>query len=357
MLNDTLRVRVADADALTPQIRRLRLVPAEGGLLPGFEAGAHVQVKVQVPESNAANVQATDESTRGELALHDAPATESRGPVAHAWRSYSLIRLDPDAKAAQPVADYVIAVRLEDDGRGGSRFMHERVRVGDVLALRPPVNHFALAPLPEVILLAGGIGITPIASMAAELVARGRPFSLHYSGRSLVQLALVDELRALAGERLHLHADDDPATRLSIDALLASATPAQPIYVCGPAGLIDATLRTAQARGWAMRDLHFERFAEAPPQAGDQAFEAELKSSGRVIMVPADKSLLDALGEAGIDLMHDCRAGYCGLCSTGVCSGEIEHRDTYLSEADKAAGRLMQVCVSRARAGRLVLDL
>jgi vanillate O-demethylase ferredoxin subunit len=324
---DTLRVRVAAAEPLTPQIRRFRLVAEEGGLLPPFDAGAHVQVSV------------TGAAAGG------------------AWRSYSLIRLDPQADPLQPVAEYVIAVRLEDEGRGGSCFMHRQVHVGDVLTLRPPVNHFPLAPPPEVILLAGGIGITPILSMATALIAQGRPFALHYSGRSLGQLAFVDELRALAGERLHLHADDDPATRLSVDALLGAASTAQPIYVCGPAGLIDATLRVAQALGWAASAVHFERFAEVAPLDGDQAFEVALRSSGRVIQVPADKSVLDALTQAGVDVMHDCRSGFCGLCSTGVCSGDIDHRDSYLSDADKAGGRLMQVCVSRARSGRLVLDL
>ena len=328
MPTDTLSVRVSAADALTPQIRRFRLVAADGGLLPAFDAGAHVQVAVAVPAGAAA-----------------------------AWRSYSLIRLDPDADPSAPAAEYMISVRLEDDGRGGSRFMHEQVKVGDVLSLRPPSNHFPLAAPPEVILLAGGIGITPILSMATALIAQRRPFVLHYSGRSLAQLVFADELRVLVGERLRLHADDDPATRLSIETLLNAATPDQPIYVCGPAGLIDATLRVAQALGWAAGDVHFERFTEAAPLAGDQAFDVQLKSSGRVIPVAADKSVLDALAAAGVDVMHDCRSGYCGLCSTGVCSGEIDHRDTYLSDADKAGGRVMQVCVSRAKAGRLVLDL
>ena len=218
MLTDTLSVRVRAADALTPQIRRFRLVAADGGLLPAFDAGAHVQVSV-------AGV----------------------AGAATAWRSYSLIRLDPNADPSMPVAEYMISVRLEDDGRGGSRYMHEHVKVGDVLSLRPPSNHFPLAAPPEVILLAGGIGITPILSMATALLVQRRPFALHYSGRSLAQLAFVDELQALVGARLHLHADDDPATRLSIDTLLNAASPAQPIYVCGPAGLIDATLRVAQA--------------------------------------------------------------------------------------------------------------
>ncbi|HUG25956.1 flavin reductase family protein, partial [Piscinibacter sp.] len=192
-------------------------------------------------------------------------------------------------------------------------------------------------------------------SMASALLSQGRPFRLHYCGRSRAQLAFVDELRSLLGELLHLHTDDD-ASKLSIEGLLSAADRQQPIYVCGPAGMIDATLQIAERLGWPRSALHYELFAEAQPLAGDQPFEVELKSSGRVLTVPADRSLLDTLNDAGADVMHDCRSGYCGLCSTQVCSGDIEHRDTYLSDADKAGGRVMQVCVSRAK-GRLVLDI
>jgi ferredoxin len=188
-------------------------------------------------------------------------------------------------------------------------------------------------------------------------MAQGRAFALHYSGRSRAQLAFVDELQSLLGPRLHVHADDEPASKLSIEALLTAADPQQPIYVCGPAGMIDATLQIAERLGWPKSALHYELFSEAQPLAGDQPFEVEIRSSGRVLTVPADRSVLDTLNDAGADVMYDCRSGYCGLCSTRVCSGDIEHRDTYLSDAEKASGHVMQVCVSRARSGRLVLDL
>lgn len=327
--DDTLQLRVASVEALTPHIKTFRLVASDGSALPGYAPGAHVQVHV--------------------------PAAPGKRDSAQ-WRSYSLIHFDTGSNPARGVAEYRIAVRREDDGRGGSRFMHEELRRGDPIVVRRPVNHFALAEPPEVILIAGGIGITPMISMATALLARGRAFALHYSGRSRAQLAFVAELEALLGDRLQLHADDEPS-RLSIEALLSQADPQQPIYVCGPAGMIDATLQIAGRLGWPKSAVHCELFSEVQPLAGDQPFEVELKSTGRVISVPADQSLLDALNEAGADVMHDCRSGYCGLCSTRVCSGDIEHRDTYLSEADKASGRVMQVCVSRARSARLVLDL
>jgi ferredoxin-NADP reductase len=327
---DTLSLRVASVEALTPHIKTFRLVAADDSALPGYTPGAHVQVHV--------------------------PAAPGKRDSAQ-WRSYSLVHFDRDAGTARGVPEYRIAVRREDDGGGGSRFMHEELQRGDMLTVRAPVNHFALAEPPEVILLAGGIGITPMISMATALLAQGRAFALHYSGRSRAQLAFVDELQALLGARLHVHADDEPASKLSIEALLAAADQQQPIYVCGPAGMIDATLQIAERLGWPKSALHYELFSEAQPLAGDQPFEVEIKSSGHVISVPAHRSLLDALNDVGADVMYDCRSGYCGLCSTRVCSGEIEHRDTCLSDADKASGRVMQVCVSRARGGRLVLDL
>jgi vanillate O-demethylase ferredoxin subunit len=322
-----LTLRVAAVDTLTPLIRLFTLEAADGGLLPGYEPGAHIQVEI--------------------------PSGATGAPQ---WRSYSLVNLEPSVNPRAGVPAYRLGIRREDDGRGGSRHMHA-LEVGQTLNVRAPANHFPLCAPARVLLIAGGIGITPIASMAAELAAQQRDFELHFSGRTRDSLPFVDELRELAGQRLVLWADDDPNVRLSVEALLDHAQVNQPIYVCGPAGLIDAVLGAARKRGWHPCDLHYELFTEAAPQDGDAAFEVELKQSGKRLTVPADRSLLDTLIENGADVMYDCRAGYCGLCSTRVCSGEIEHRDTYLSDADKKSGKVMQVCVSRCTSGRLVLDL
>ncbi|MEX3937154.1 2Fe-2S iron-sulfur cluster-binding protein [Paraburkholderia phymatum] len=325
-----LTLRVAAIDAPTSLIKTFTLEAADGALLPGFEPGAHLQVEI--------------------------PSATGGGGGAPQWRSYSLIHMDTRADPRDGVRAYRLGIRREDGGRGGSRHMHA-LEAGATLNVRAPVNHVPLAAPPRVLLIAGGIGITPIVSMAASLVAQRRDYELHFSARTRDALPFVDELRALAGERLVLHADDDPVTRLSVDALLDDAQVNQPIYVCGPAGMIDAVLDAARKRGWHECDLHYELFSEAAPQEGDAAFEVELRSSGERLTVPADKSLLDTLIEHGADVMYDCRSGYCGLCSTRVCSGDIEHRDTYLSDADKAGGKVMQVCVSRCKGGRLVLDI
>ncbi|MGF6756588.1 PDR/VanB family oxidoreductase [Paraburkholderia sp. GAS42] len=322
-----LTLRVAAVDTLTPLIRSFTLDAADGVLLPGYEPGAHIQV--EIPFS---------------------------GVGAPQWRSYSLINLDPSVDPRAGVPAYRLGIRREDEGRGGSRHMHA-LEVGQTLNARAPANHFPLAAPAPVLLIAGGIGITPIASMAAELAAQQRDFELHFSGRTRDSLPFVDELRALAGKRLVLWSDDDPNARLSVDALLENAQVNQPIYVCGPAGMVNAVLAVARKRGWHECDLHYELFTETASQEGDVAFEVELKQSGTRLTVPADRSLLDTLIENGVDVMYDCRAGYCGLCSTRVCGGEINHRDTYLSDADKTSGKVMQVCVSRCTSGRLVLDL
>ena len=327
MLAPTLKLRVASVDAPTSLIKCFTLEAEDGALLPGYEPGAHIQVEI--------------------------PAAD--GGVAQ-WRSYSLINTDPQIDTRAGVRAYRLGIRREDEGRGGSRFMHT-LQAGATLTVRAPVSHFPLAAPPSVILIAGGIGITPMAAMAAELSALKRDYSLHFSGRTRDALPFVEELRAFAGERLVLHADDDSATRLSIDALLDGAQVNQPIYVCGPAGMIDAVLAAARERGWHDCDLHYELFSEAAPLEGDTPFEIELKSSGKVLTVPADKSVLDTLLDNGVDIMYDCRAGYCGLCSTQVCGGEIDHRDTYLSDGARAAGNVMQVCISRCKSERLVLDL
>ncbi len=326
----TLPLKVAEARTLNPLIRLLRLEHADGAPLPGWTPGAHIQVQVRLPDGQ------TD------------------------WRHYSLIDLEGVAGTPgfAPMA-YTIAVRREESGRGGSRFMHEGVRPGDRLAVQPPRNDF---PLEEgsarAVLLAGGIGITPLASMAARCRAQGRSAALHYAGRTRPLLAFADELQALLGADLRLHADDEAGGQgFDIDALLDGMAAGEPLYVCGPKPLLDAVLAAAQARGWAPGRVHFELFSAPAVEAGDQPFEVELAQSGRRFMVPADQTLLDCLIEHGCDPLYDCKRGECGVCAVPVIAGELDHRDYVLSQAEKDGGQVMQICISRAKGPRLVLDL
>jgi ferredoxin-NADP reductase len=323
-----LSLRVAEARTLNPLIRLLRLVAADGGALPGFTAGSHLRVQTTLPDGS------TD------------------------WRHYSLIHFSTEPGATAAPREYVIAVRREDEGRGGSRFMHERVQVGDVLTIEPPKNEFPLRALDSrAVLIAGGIGITPIISMAAQRVAEGRPVRLHYAGRSRSLMAFLPELQALLGDDLKLHADDEAGAPLDVDALLDACGPDDQLYVCGPKVMLDTVLAKTQARGWTHERVHFELFTTPVVEAGDRPIEVVLAQSGKALTVPANQTILDCLIEHGCDPLFDCKRGECGVCSTAVIEGEVDHRDYFLSDAEKASNKVMQICISRAKGARLVLDL
>lgn len=320
----TLALRVVEARDLNPLIRLLRLRADDGAALPGFEPGAHVRVQVQLPEGG------------------------------QDWRHYSLVTLQPGADLRAP-DEYVIAVRREDSGRGGSRFMHG-VQAGDLLTVEAPKNDFPLGR-GRAVLVAGGIGVTPLASMAMQCRASGQPVRMHYAGRSRALLAFLPELQDLLREDLRVHADDEAGAPLDVAALLDACAWDDTLYVCGPQPLLDAVLAGAQARGWPRERVHFELFSAPPASETEPGYEVLLAQSGRTLQVAPGQSLLDCLDQAGCDPMFDCRRGECGVCSVAVLEGEIEHRDYFLSDAEKASGKVMQICVSRARGPRLVLDL
>ena len=324
----TLQLRVAEAHQLNPLIRQFRLRADDGRALPGFSAGAHIRVQVQLPDG------------------------------ARDWRNYSLINFATERNATVAPTEYVIAVRKEDEGRGGSRFMHERLQPGDEVTIELPKNDFPLHTGPGgTVLLAGGIGITPLASMAARRRAEGERVRLHYAGRSRDLMAFLPELQALLADDLRVHADAEAGGPLDIDAVLDAVPPGDRLYVCGPKVMLDAVLARTQARGWEHDRVHFELFTEAVVEEGDQPFEVELAQSGQRFTVPANQSILDCLIEHGCDPMFDCKRGECGVCTTPVLEGEIDHRDYVLSAREKAEGNVMQICISRAKGPRLVLDI
>lgn len=325
----TLTLRVTEARELNPLIRLLRLRADDGRALPGFAAGAHIRVQVSLPEGKSD------------------------------WRHYSLINFATARNATNAPAEYVIAVRKEAEGRGGSRFMHDGVKEGDTLVIEPPKNDFALHTGPGgTVLVAGGIGVTPLATMAARRRAEEAPVRMHYAGRSRALMAFVPELEALLGDDLRVHADAEAGASLNIDALLDDVPEGDRLYVCGPKVMLDAVLERTQARGWEHDRVHFELFTEVVAEEGDEAFEVELAQSGQRYTVPADQSILDCLVEHGCDPMFDCKRGECGVCAVPVMSGEIDHRDYVLTAREKAEGTVIQICISRAAKGsRLVLDM
>jgi len=263
-------------------------------------------------------------------------------------RQYSLCG-DP----AQP-GRYAIAVKREREGRGGSASLHEGIEEGSALAFSGPRNLFPLAPRGSSLLIAGGIGVTPIYAMAQALAASGRPWEMHYCARSRQHAAFFEELAALPGGALHTWFGEMPL--LDARPLLRQVRADTDVYCCGPAPLMQA-VKEAGAH-WPAGRLHFEYFA-APSIAWppNRPFEVELARSRKVLQVPRERSILQVLRANGVEVASACEEGVCGTCEVRVLEGEPEHRDMLLGDAEKAAGRSMMTCVSRARSPRLVLDL
>ncbi|MCB1886007.1 MAG: pyridoxamine 5'-phosphate oxidase family protein [Rhodocyclaceae bacterium] len=251
---------------------------------------------------------------------------------------------------------YEIAVLREADGRGGSRAMHDTVALGSVLHCQPPANHFPLhADKRPAVLIAGGVGITPLKAMAQTLLARGAPFHLHYAGRSRAEMAFADRLERALGAALTLYPADE-GRRLDIVAVLRAAPADALIYLCGPERLIDAARDAAAFLGIDAARLRIERFA-AVPACDDRPVRLTLARSGRRVDVPATRSLLDGLLEAGVAVPSSCRAGVCRTCAVRVLDGAPDHRDTVLSADERDTRGLMCPCVSRALGPTLTLDL
>lgn len=265
-------------------------------------------------------------------------------------RQYSLCGDPSDARRWQ------VAVLHEPSGRGGSAHVHDRLDVGSAVQVRGPRNHFLLVEAPRYIFIAGGIGITPLLAMIAAAQAAGADWVLHYGGRSRASMAFLAELEALYGTRVALRTMDVDGP-LDLDAALGSARADTLVYCCGPEGLLAAVEQ--RCASWPAASLHVERFAARPldPNAVDRPFEVQLATTGVQLTVPADRTLLEVVREAGVVVPSSCEEGTCGTCETVVLAGRPDHRDALLTEAEKLANETMMLCVSRSLDGRLVLDL
>jgi len=317
----TLNVRVARKSVEAVDICTFELVDVNGAALPAFSAGSHIDV--QLP-----------------------------GGIT---RQYSLCN-DP-AESHR----YLIGVLRDPGTRGGSKAMHEAVNEGDVLQISPPKNHFPLAhEAKRSVLLAGGIGITPILCMAERLAIAGAAFEMHYCTRAKERTAFVDRIASSRfASHVQFHFDDgDAAQKLDIAALVATPRAEVHLYVCGPKGFMDAVLGAARAAGWPESQLHYEFFsAEVVKSASDASFQVKLASSGRIIVVPPDKTVVQALAEAGVEVVTSCEQGVCGTCLTRVLEGEPDHKDLYLTPEEQAANDQFTPCCSRSKSAMLVLDL
>lgn len=320
-MNDaqTLAVEVTAIEQVTPLIKHFTLASADGGALPAFSGGSHIIVVM-----------------RGALRMHRNP--------------YSLL------SSPHQLDTYEIGVRRMEESRGGSHFMHDKVQVGSRLEIAHPVNLFGLDKIARKhVLIAGGIGITPFLAQLEDLHGAPVPYELHYSVRSPEHAAFLNRLREREGDQVRMYYDSE-SQAVDFDGLLSDQPLGTHVYVCGPAGLINRVVTTAKSCGWPDSHIHWEQFS-APPVG--EAFEVFLARTKLKIHVPPDQSLLESIEAAGVEVPYLCRGGVCGFCQTRVLEleGELLHNDHFLSDSDKAGGKSIMPCVSRARCKNLVLDL
>jgi dimethylamine monooxygenase subunit B len=316
---DTIPVRVVAVEQVTPNVKHFTLASVTGAPLPAFSGGSHIVVVMA-----------------GGTRVHRNP--------------YSLM-----SSPAQ-LDHYEIGVRRMEESRGGSHFMHDAVRVGSVIEIAHPINLFPLDKIARKhLLVAGGIGITPVMAQLADLHSGTVPYELHYAVRSPEHAAFLEELEQREPGRVNTY-DRSAGERIDFYDLLAQQPLGTHLYVCGSAAIIQNALQAARACGWPDSHLHWEQFS-APP-AGE-AFDVHLARSNLDVHVVPDQSLLESIEAAGVEVPYLCRGGVCGFCRTTVLEldGELVHNDHYLSDEEKASGRAVMPCVSRARCKKLVLDL
>jgi tetrachlorobenzoquinone reductase len=309
----TLRARLTAIRYGAEGIHLYEFRAVDGGSLPAFTAGAHIDLHLP------------------------------NGLV----RPYSL------CNPQQETHRYVVGIKRDPASRGGSSYVHEQLKVGTVLQLGAPRNHFALhEEARNTVLLAGGIGVTPIACMVQRLRALGASFEVHYSVRRREEAAFMD---VLAGPELHLHVDAENGNRpLPVADIVARAAQEAHLYCCGPAPMLDAF--EAAGAGRPSGHVHLERFAAAPVVA-EGGFTVQLARSGRSVGIARGCTILDTLRQEGIAVPASCEQGICGSCETRVLSGTPDHRDSLLSDEEKAANKVMMVCCSGSKGPLLVLDL
>ena len=314
---------VLERHGLTDRIAELKIGSADGRALPMAEAGSHIELRF----GGAGGYFLRHYSVVGPLSLDD--------------------RIEPFWR---------IAVQRENRARG-SAHIHANFRGGTRLRVSRPIGAFRLArSVPHTLLIAGGIGITPILPMMRSLLIRGQSFSMLYAGVRREAMAYADEALAMGGDHARLHESSRDGMP-DLDALLAFQPPGTVAYVCGPGPMIDALRAVARARSWAENRIRFEVF-HAAHRPEDTGFAVRLKT-GRIITVGAGTTILDALEAARVDTLSDCRRGECGLCLTDVTDPHdgIDHRDSYLTAEEKAAGTQLTICCSRAKGPLIDLDL
>lgn len=316
--SDALKLRLERRTRAAEGVVSLHLAAADGAELPPWEPGAHLELRLP-------------SGLRRQYSVCGDPADRDR---------------------------YLVCVLREGSGRGGSVEVHDRLEVGTEIGSSAPRNHFPLVDAPDYVLLAGGIGITPLKAMAEELQRRGDTWQLIYGGRTRQSMAFAEELLSAHPDRVTLLPQDECGLP-DLERIAETLTVGTRLYCCGPAPMLTAVTEACDRAGQADR-LHLERFTAAetaPDTSGDAAFEVELRESGVTLTVAADQSLLEAIRSVRTDVDFSCQEGYCGTCETRVLGGRPEHRGTLMSAEEHDAEGTMLVCVGRALSPKLVLDL
>ncbi len=319
-INTEMVVRVSEVSQVAEKVKRFRFERVDGEPLPVFSGGAHVVV-----------------------AMRDGDLLR-RNP-------YSLMSSPSDQSA------YEISVLRVEQSRGGSAFLHEKLKLGDTVTISQPINLFPYDVRGRKhIFMAGGIGITPFMAMMDQMSREGANFELHYAVRDRNHGAYWRELTERYGaHRVKIYVDMEKLF-IPTESILSNQPLSTHLYVCGPSGMIDAILGKATALGWPKQNLHSERFLAPPP---GHVFKVHLERSNRTITVGTHQSILEAVEASGIDAPYLCRGGACGQCETQVlaCSGAIEHNDIFLEPDDKKSGTKIMICVSRLKGDEITLDL
>lgn len=313
-----LDVVVTDITVINDLVKRFQFARADGKSLPNFSGGAHIVVEMN---------------------------------------DNDRMRLNPYSLMSSPLdtSHYAISVRRDDQGRGGSMFMHNIVAIGDGMVISNPVNLFALdLRARKHLMLAGGIGITPFMAQMAQLSAAGSNFELHYSCRSAALGTYAQEIGEHYDRRVHLYYDED-GQQIDLANLLSGQSLGTHVYVCGPKGMIDAVCTQAKTLGWPDHAIHFEEFITPPT---GKPFTVKLAQSNKTITVDEHQSLLEAIEAAGVDAPYLCRGGACGQCETDVvsCNGSMLHNDHWLTAEQHASKKKIMPCVSRFEGSLLELD-
>jgi ferredoxin-NADP reductase len=314
-----LDMRLARIIELAPGIREFWLCRDDGGELPVYSGGSHIVLSLPLPGGIQRN-------------------------------PYSLVG-DPS-----DTTKWRIAVRRQEQSRGGSAWLHESAREGQAITVSMPANLFPMARLGRHhILIAGGIGVTPIVSLARELARLGESFEVHYAHRAPEFGVLAGELRTLAGQDLHCYVESR-GEAIDFRKLLAGRPLGTHAYLCGPQGMVEAYHRTAREMGWPDTHVHSERFLAPPP---GEAFKVRLAKSGKDVEVRREQSMLEAIEASGVQPPFLCRGGACGQCETEVldCDSSLLHNDLFLSPAERESGRKIMLCVSRIAGGCVTVNL